>query len=270
MLLTDRDTNKVFFSSLIKGFDCYGSIIEKLDKHYIEYETLSCTKDYWIRDFMPIQISEKGFIQYEYNPDYLKDEPKYITNPNSCCKSLEIETKHLNLIIDGGNIIKCPNCIIMTDKVFVENSNHTKLQVRYILENTFECEVVFIPWDRNDIYGHADGMVRHVEGNKVLLNNYCDYDKSFRNKIVKILQTHFDIEELSYKNTGPSINNWAYINYLQVGNLILLPTLGIKEDEQALAQFRKVFPTQQIEQVDVSEIVPLGGALNCISWNIKH
>lgn len=270
MLLTDRDTNKVYFSRLIQDFTCYHSIVEKLDRHNIAHQTLSHTKDYWVRDFMPIQASEKEFIQYEYNPDYLQNEIDYITNPTTCCKSLGVKTKYLNLIIDGGNVIKCTDCIIMTDKVFIENSNYSKSQLINKLETYFGCQVFFIPWDRNEVYGHADGMVRHIEGNEILLNSYRDYDKTFRNKVVKVLQTRFNIVELSYKLSKPSIYNWAYINYLQVGNLILLPELGIEEDKQALEQFHTIFPNQQIEQIDCSEIVPLGGALNCISWQIKY
>lgn len=270
MLLTDRETNKVYFSRLIQDFACYHSIVKKLDKHHIEHQALPCTKDYWIRDFMPIQISDKEFIQYEYNPDYLQNSLDYITNPTSCCRSLGIETKHLELVVDGGNVIKCVDSIIMTDKVFIENPNYPKLQLINLLEATFGCEIIFIPWDRNEVYGHADGMVRHIEGNKVLLNNYGNCDKAFRNKMVKILQARFNIVELNYKTSKPSTYNWAYVNYIQVQNLILLPALGIDEDEQALEQFCKIFPNQQIEQVDVSEIVPLGGALNCISWQIKH
>ena len=112
--------------------------------------------------------------------------------------------------------------------------------------------------------------LRYIEDKKILLNNYCDYSMSLRNKIVKYLQPYFDLVELHYNTKKPSINNWAYINYLQVQNLILLPKLGIVEDEQALNQFQKIFPDKQIEQVDTSELVPNGGALNCISWNIKY
>lgn len=270
MLLTDTSSNSVYFSTLIKDFTCYHSIVKKLNKYQIKHGLLSHTKDYWVRDFMPIQISENKFIHYIYNPDYLANEPNYITNPNECFKSLNIDIKSLNVILDGGNVIKCSDSIIMTDKVFVENKNLTKIRLINTLENTLGCEVIFIPWDKNEIYGHADGMVRYIEDRKVLLNNYCNSNKLLRSKIVKVLQDHFDIVELSYNIPKPSANNWAYINYLQVQNLILLPTLGIAEDEQAYQQFGEIFPNHQIEQVDMSEIVKFGGTLNCISWNIKH
>ena len=67
--------------------------------------------------------------------------------------------------------------------------------------------------------------------------------------------------------------NWSYINYLQTKDLILIPKYGIDEDEQALKQIKEYFPAysnkNRVQQVVMSEIVKVGGALNCISWSIK-
>ena len=64
-------------------------------------------------------------------------------------------------------------------------------------------------------------------------------------------------------------NSWAYINFLQVGNLVLVPRLGIPEDEQALQQIAEAMPLCKVVGVPAFEAVRKGGALNCISWNIK-
>ena len=154
-------------------------------------------------------------------------------------------------------------------KVFVENRNLTKTQLIDTLANAFQCNIVVIPWDRNEIYGHADGMVRFTESGKILLNNYINIDVSFRSKLIKALDSHFEIIELAYRVPKLSALSWSYLNYLQVGSFILLPAVGIPEDKQACEQFSKIFTNYQIEQVDVTEIVKQGGALNCISWNIK-
>lgn len=270
MLPTDIETNIVYFSEWIKDFVCYEAIIQKLTKHQIKYDLLPHTKDYWVRDCMPVQVSDTEFIEYTYNPNYLQKETYYITKSETCCNHLGIPTKKIDLVLDGGNIIKCSDCIIMTDKVFSENGHVSRTQLINMLENSFRCEVVFIPWDRYEEYGHADGMVRFIEDKKVLLNNYINFDKSLRNTIIRSLQDKFEIVELNYSAPLSSSNSWAYINYLQVGKFILLPALGIAEDKQAYVQFTTLFPDYQIEQVNVAEIVKLGGALNCISWNIKY
>jgi agmatine/peptidylarginine deiminase len=265
----DKDSNMVYFSEWIKNFTCYESIIEKLNRNQIKFDLLPFTNDYWVRDFMPIQISETEFIEYKYNPDYLQSKPTYITNPKDCCNHLDISTKKIDVVLDGGNIIKCTDAIILTDKVFVENRNLTKTQLIDTLENAFQCNIIVIPWDRNEKYGHADGMVRFIEKKKILLNNYINFDILLRNKLIKALDSHFDIVELDYKVDKCSLLNWSYINYLQVGSFILLPAIGAAQDKQAHKQFSNIFNRHQIEQIDVTEIVKQGGALNCISWNIK-
>ncbi|MBP5170776.1 MAG: agmatine deiminase family protein, partial [Bacteroidales bacterium] len=62
--------------------------------------------------------------------------------------------------------------------------------------------------------------------------------------------------------------SWAYINFLQIGNLVLVPQLGIPEDEQALQQIMDAMPRCKVIGVPALETVRKGGALNCISWNV--
>ena len=63
---------------------------------------------------MPIQVSDNTFIQYKYYPDYLLKHTKnsrYITNPDKVCEELGITTKKIDVILDGGNIMKCDNAL---------------------------------------------------------------------------------------------------------------------------------------------------------------
>ncbi len=71
-MITDDQTNKVYFSEYLRAYKCWKSIKEALLEHEINFEMLPGTKDIWVRDFMPIQKDVKSFIGYEYNPDYLK------------------------------------------------------------------------------------------------------------------------------------------------------------------------------------------------------
>ena len=41
------------------------------------------------------------------------------------------------------------------------------------LTELFEVDkIIFIPTDEDDIFGHADGMVRFIDDDTVLINNY--------------------------------------------------------------------------------------------------
>lgn len=68
---------------------------------------------------------------------------------------------------------------------------------------------------------------------------------------------------------APEYVNWAYINFLQVGNNIILPKFGINEDEQAKRFVQTAFPYCRVRQIDCNAIAKDGGALHCITWNIK-
>ena len=64
MLYKDSQTNKVYFSNLLKNN--YSKLLKKLlkilDKHSTEYEFISNTKDIWMRDYMPIQKIDGNYI----------------------------------------------------------------------------------------------------------------------------------------------------------------------------------------------------------------
>lgn len=275
-LITDSQTNTVFFSEwLKKDFPkLYGEVHTILEKYYVPHGTLNYTNDYWCRDYMPIQVSNNTFIQYKYYPDYLLKHTKdnrYITNPDKACEELGINIKKIDIILDGGNIIKCDDAIIMTEKVFKENSHHNKNQLISMLENVFQADIIFLPWDEAEIYGHSDGIVRYISDKKVLFTNYKDFDEKTADEMKNRLSEKFDVKELHYSSSKKNPNSWAYINFLQTRQVIVVPGLNIEEDAEAISQFENFLPNYQnrIEQVDASSILKLGGAFNCISWNIK-
>ena len=188
-----------------------------------------------------------------------------------------IETK---LIIDGGNVIKCSDKVIMTNKVFKENPNLSEKQVREELERIFG-NVVFIPWnykDEWDFCGHSDGMIRYIDNDYVLINNICNHpENEWQLKEIKSIlkENNLRYEQLDYGAGYHGVNDWAYLNFLQVGNKIFMPTVE-KPDVDAKAQ-------KQLESIYRCEVIPVpllsivkangkygGGALNCISWNIYH
>lgn len=264
-MVTDRLTDTVYFSEwALKDFPVpINNICKLLDKHGIKYGFLRHTKDYWCRDYMPIQVNETKFVQYAYAPDYLQNEKdrRYITDPTATLHDLNTPTVKTNLIIDGGNIIKCPDKVIMTKKVFRENKNIPRNKVIAMLEQLFECSIAFLPWDKSETYGHADGIVRWVNGNTVLLTAY-EMSRYFANKFLEELERNFDVIVMKY-TTRPRNreHSWAYINFLLTKNVIIAPVFNIKEDEQALQQIEAAFPDYhgRIEPVDISNIISHGG-----------
>lgn len=297
----DADTNVCYFSRKLITDSAGLNIVGRIANNGVDVKILEGTRDIWCRDYMPIQIAEDTFVGYEYTPDYL-DTPynlAFQTNPARINRALGLDVQHTGIILDGGNIVKTSKGIIIVDKVFEENNHIPKKTLISRLEKYFACEMFFLPWDKGEKYGHADGIVREISNGRVLMTNYHQYDKTYADKFIKILSQHFAVEVLDYTVEWPCKYNWCYINFLRIGNKVFIPQLtwedysnpqcaawppdngkhngkrkwfhsDIEEDKQAFAQFQKIMPECEIIPVPCPQIVEDGGALNCISWNIKR
>lgn len=278
-MTTDNLTNTVYFSDLLpkKCPILNHHIVEALDANKIRYAYLSETKDIWCRDFMPIQIDEDRFVCYKYTPNYLQS-PYYRslqTNPEKVFQApqnrLEQVTQNaitIELVIDGGNVVKCGDTVVMTEKVFVENKDKTRTEVEKILKDAFQSNILFLPWDRKEAFGHSDGIVHYAGDGKILLTNYDDSSLYYFQRFRKALEKHFEVIPLKYATKRRRACSWAYINFLHIGKLVLVPQLGLEEDEQALEQIANALPDCEMVGISSLEAVRRGGGLNCISWNI--
>ena len=278
-MLTDNQTTTVYFSSLLpeKCPVLNKHLVEALNENWIPYAYLSETKDIWCRDFMPIQIEEDRFVFYKYTPNYLEDALRLQTNTEDVFRAGENQFQHLlqnavtiDLILDGGNVVKCGNTIVMTEKVFIENTDKTRSEVEWILKDAFQCNMLFLPWDHQEKFGHSDGIVHYAGDGKVLLTNYDEISPYYYSRFRKALEKHFEVIPLKYQTKRNHARSWAYINFLQIGKVVLVPQLGLEKDDQALEQISKALPDCNVIGIPALEAVRRGGALNCISWNIKQ
>ena len=161
-MITEQYKDKVFFSQLLRTDypNIYKDVCEILDANNVAHEMLPLTKDYWCRDYMPVQYASNRFSQFVYNPDYLKGKEKYITDVDKVMKKIDrtnLIVNHSSLVIDGGNIvvgeIERPNTyttksfIVMTDKVMKENKGLSKKEIESKIRDSFkpkECNSTII------------------------------------------------------------------------------------------------------------------------------
>jgi len=177
----------------------------------------------------------------------------------------------MDIILDGGNVVKCGDTIVMTDKVFLENPDKSRLEVERILHDKLQSEILFLPWDDKEEYGHSDGMVHYAGDGRVLVPSfYYDFYPDFAIVIEKKLEKKFDIIRLKMDVKRKHRTNWAYINFLQTEKLIMVPKLGFEEEDAlVIEQISQVYPGIEVIGIPSIEAVRKGGALNCISWNVK-
>ena len=280
----DTMTNFVYISDKLKEFypNVYSRLTKLFDEMEIEWGEVKGTKDIWIRDYMPIQLSDDKFLVYKYDPDYLKDSgEKYLTDSHAISKSVLHDYQQLdsNITLDGGNVVTCAGHRILTDKVFQENGKPIyDPEFCRCLIKALDSDIIFLPWHCDnphepnaDVYGHADGLIHWTGDNRVLMSNHRDFFPEEADEVKRRLETvGFEVKEMLFDVPNPNRDfNWAYINYLEVGNKIIVPTFGIPEDEQALKYIREANPYSIVRGFRMRDIARNGGALHCITWNIK-
>lgn len=282
-MVLGKETNTVYFSDKMLTNEHFtetcNALTDILDKHSINYEFLKSTNDIWCRDYMPIQTEKGKFVQFCYEPSYLKDDLELQSDPKEVCKANNIKPQFSKINLDGGNVVNWSDRAIITDRVFDENPEYlSKNKLIAEIEKLLEVEIIVIPQIKSDMTGHADGMVRFVDRNTILGNNREQEYKFWKNGINKILKEksidYIDIPFLDdFKDKNfPDHAIGCYVNYLEVKNLIVLPIFETEKnkDQEVYDKFREIFPNRKIETINYNEIGYYGGLLNCTTWTIKN
>ena len=254
------------------------NLIAILEKHHVKYSFIKGTKDIWCRDYMPVQTESGKFIQFRYDPSYLKGKKEWEdsrSDVKEVCRLNNIDATFSDINLDGGNVLICDGRAILSDRIFSENPNYEKDSLINELSKLLECEIIIIPAQNGDYTGHADGMVRFVDRNTILGNKLADEYKYWQKGMQKVIDTYnltyidvpfiTDIKDPKHPDSAIGI----YVNYLEVNNLIVMPIFNRDEDRQVLEILQRTFPNKKIETIDYNDVAKEGGLLNCTTWVVE-
>jgi len=275
-MIADHQTDTVYISDLL-------TVENRPAEHGLRalladrLRVIPGTRDIWCRDFMPIQLDTHRFVQFRYDPDYLKDTPELCTKDAANLLGLE-NCVYSDLVIDGGNIVRWNDMVILTDKIYAENPGLECPHLRDRLREVLEVDrLIVIPTEPDDTIGHADGMVRFVDEKTLLVNDYRKVDPAFGERLAEALRG-FDLLHFPYCPTetpGPDPDIWpatgVYINFLQIDDVIICPTFDLPDDQRAMRLLDEFYPEQKVVPLSCEKLklTEDGGVLNCITWNIK-
>ncbi|WP_299703221.1 agmatine deiminase family protein [uncultured Pontibacter sp.] len=249
-----------------------------LDKYSIDYRFIKETKDIWCRDYMPIQTGDGQYVQFRYEPSYLKDDAVLQSDPKEVCEANGIKARFSNINLDGGNLVNWSDRAILTDRIFDENPEYSsKSKLISEIEELLEVEVIIIPQIKSDMTGHADGLIRFLDHN-TLVGNDRNAEFTYWVKGIKpIIQSYgldyIDIPFFEFKSkhyTDSAIG--CYVNFLEVKDLIVVPIFEVfgNRDEEVVKLFKSIYPKRTIETINFNQIGLHGGLLNCTTWTIKE
>ena len=271
------DNMQIYISEWLRNYpEVYESLCAAFEKSGVKWQFLDHTKEVWARDYMPLHLGDGKYVSFNFFPDYLSvNKGKYITCQEHVIRNMNINlVANLNIKLDGGNVVRCGDKTIMTDKIISENSTIRPLKLIETIENTLNTELILIPWDMEEPFGHADGMVAYIGDGTLLMNNYGQIGKEakpFCLRLHKILDSHFDVIELSYSGRLRK-DAWCYLNYVETPRTVIIPGLSkdldCDNDRSAVKEFSVIFPKKEVIQVYAAPLVKHGGAFHCVTWEL--
>ena len=266
----------LYFSSLLQTNPTYKPAADRLFSVLsalgVAYQLIDGTRDIWLRDFMPIQIRNGGFVSFRYEPSYLEHEPELKTSfKNDLSTQFFLPVAYSGINLDGGNVVFSPSKekAVISDRILTENPDYTQTGLIKTLEQQLKAQIILIPSSKNDMTGHADGMVRFVDENTVI-GNRIPFKTGLEQRIKSVLQGYgIGTIDFPYYFSPKDSAVGCYLNFLETGQHIFLPVFGSAMDDKAIASAEKIF-SKTIVPVNINEIAKEGGVLNCISWETKQ
>jgi len=280
-MIADKDTNVVYLVDVTRKNDHKETEAFKklIQDHGYEVRELFKTKDFYCRDYMPVQVDTTDFVQFVFRPfQYLtQKEMNYITNPIQIEMANKLpQPRYAKIVLDGGNIIKWNDKVIITDRVFSDNAHQISSTegIAAEIENELKCRVIIIPEYFGEKTGHADGLIRFIDSETVFINDTSNEpEKEWLHKFLMALAqnnlSHINLPCLA--DPEQETAHGLYINYFQVGKLIVVPQFGLKEDQQAYSIMKDVLGTQHtVVPFNANWIAKHGGVFNCMTWGVAN
>lgn len=263
----------IYFSFLLQTDPKYkpaaNRLFTALAANGVQYKLLDGTRDIWLRDFMPVKTKSDKYISFRYEPGYLKDNPELRTDFRAeIAPSLSLENLiYSDINLDGGNIVFSParETAVISDRIFMENWDHSSAELVQELEQLLEARVIIIPSLRSDMTGHADGMVRFIDENTAV-GNASRSLYGLEAHIKAAMRNHgIEVYDFPYFDSKGGSAIGCYLNFLETESAIFLPVFGVDTDKEAVDTAQHIF-NKTIVPVNINEIAEDGGVLNCISW----
>ncbi|NOR58914.1 MAG: agmatine deiminase [Sulfurimonas sp.] len=260
----------------------------KEDKNlfFVEYET----DDTWARDSSALCISEKDevkLLDFTFNAWGGKFESsKDNLMSTSLSKHYDSELKSIDFVLEGGAVESNGDEVILTTSACMLNKNRNPefdpMEITQKLNDFFgSTEILYLDHGYlagDDTDSHIDTLARFIDEKTIMYVKCEDRDdehfeelKLMEEELQKIASTHsFNLIALPMTDAiyfEEERLPATYANFLFVNGAVLVPTYGIKQDEEALDIFRTIFTDRDIIGVDCSTLIKQHGSLHCVTMN---
>jgi agmatine/peptidylarginine deiminase len=172
-------------------------------------------------------------------------------------------------------VVTAENRVILTTKIYRENPRYERFQLWLKLSELFQVDrCLVIPREGGDKIGHSDGVVRFLNEDMVVVNDYSRVDPAYGKRLRGVLAKEgLRIEKLPHfredwvEDGIPSaVGN--YVNFLRIGNLIVVPAYGTRQDDRACRILERLCPRAAVVPLLCKDLARAGGVLNCVVYTV--
>lgn len=240
-----------------------------LKKNGIDVHDLSGTRDYFCRDYMPIEVDGKTLVQFTFAPAYLRAK-RFLSDPAAVLAENGLgPVVPSTLVLDGGNVVKGDGWCLVTDRVCRDNPTRRPAAIQAELERLLAAEVLILPALPGEPTGHADGLFRFLGRKRILMHEEKGNDREWHRRATRLLlKKGFDLETLPFLDPATG-KEGLHINFLEAGKVLLIPGSGGDLDDPILARFQKWFPRREVVMLPAAPLMRHEGAFNCFSWGTR-
>lgn len=278
-MIPDWEHNCVYLADLLRDRhpSVFNGLQDILSSHGIQVRILSKVRDVWARDYCSVQVLPKTFVKFRYDPDYLRDDPELRTGDEVLDSLRDLGwCSRSSITLDGGNVVGSKTKAVVTDKIYRENPGWFRPNLEVKLQKLLHIDrLIVVPREPFDPIGHSDAMVRFIDEQTVLVNDYSQVDPAFGERLYQVLRRHrLKIEQIPYyheKKTVAGIPSAVgnFANFLRTEKVLVVPIYGSEHDEPALRKLEFVFPGLPIVPLNCTDLAREGGCLNCVTASYR-
>ncbi len=251
---------------------------------FVEY----LTDDTWARDCSAIGVVEDEEIKLldfkfdAWGEKFEATKDNIMSRTISSSYSLSVET--IDFVLEGGAIESNGAGLMLTTSTCMNNRNldmtplarENKLKEYLGAKEILTLRHGYLAGDDTD--SHIDTLARFIDEKTIIFLTCRDKNdehyeelklmqkelhvmaKKHNLKLIKLPMTdaiYYEDERL------PA----TYANFLFVNGAILVPTYGVKQDEEALEIFKTTFKNIDIVPINCSTLIKQHGSLHCVTMN---
>ena len=251
---------------------------------FVEYKT----NDTWARDCSAIGIVEDEEIKLldfrfdAWGGKFEATKDNLMSRNISNSYSLDVEL--VDFILEGGAIENNGSGLVLTTSTCMDNRNlditssikEAKLKEYLGAKEILALHHGYLAGDDTD--SHVDTLARFVDEETIMYVTCKDEDDKHFNEL-KLMQEElymmakkYNLKLIELPMTDAIYYEderlpATYANFLFVNGAILVPTYGVKQDDEALEIFKSTCRGRDIIPIDCSTLIKQHGSLHCVTMN---